>query len=313
MGLISRLIAEPASSVAANGRLFSMALIGLASFFVLAVYASIIFFSWKYRKGSTAPRDNPPLYAWKLEVLWIGIPLILAIATFSWAASLYMQLFNIPPDAYRVYILGKQWMWKAYHSNGRAEINEIHLAKDRPVAFILGSQDVIHSLFIPDFKVKMDVVPGKFTQISFTPVKIGRFYLLCTQYCGTNHSLMRGSITVMEPSDFDQWLNQDVQQVSEVVAGEGIFKRLGCESCHGPYKQDLAPPLEGVFGRNEQLQDGRVMKVDENYLRGAILNPGQYQIKGYQNNMPAYSGKIPEEDLIRMILYIRSLSGGHNG
>ena len=202
-------------------------------------------------------------------------------------------------------------MWKIYHPEGRNEINELHLPVGEPVVLTIGSQDVIHNFSVPDFKIKIDAVPGRFTKIWFKPLTVGNYWLLCSQYCGTNHSLMRGKVIVMQPGDFKNWLNSpNTNEKNLVVTGEEKFKQLGCPSCHSFYSgpAPLAPRLDGMYGKRQQLQDGSSVFVDDNYLRESITDPKNKITKGFLPVMPSFRGKVSEEDLVALIAYIKSLT-----
>lgn len=283
-------------------------LVALAAFFTLLVYGTMIYFCCKYRRGRPANRADPPIYNIKLEAAWSGVPLVLALATFGWSATLFFRLYEPPADAQPIYVLGKQWMWKIYHPDGPSEINELHLLKDQPVVLYLASQDVVHDFSVPAFKVKMDAVPGRYTRMWLLPKQTGSYWIFCAQYCGTDHSLMRGKVVVMDRPEYDSWFNAESTPPTNLVArGEETFKRLGCESCHSLYSEKRAPSLYNLDARSVLLDDGSTVQADENYLRESILHPAAQVVHGYPPVMPAFEGQVKEEELLGLLAYIKSL------
>jgi cytochrome c oxidase subunit 2 len=284
--------------------------LGVAGFFTILIFILIVSFAARYRRGSRADRSRPPVVGKRLEVVWIGVPLLLALTMFTWGAILYYHMYEPPPDALEVFVVGKQWMWHAQHSEGRAEINELHIPLGRPIKLIMTSQDVIHSFFIPAFRIKQDVLPGRYTTMWFEPTKIGRYHLFCAEYCGTNHSTMRGWVQVMEPVEFQQWLSQAGTGPSMAEQGERLFVQYHCAGCHRGSQIVHAPQLEGVYGRPVPIQQGRDVQftlADERYIRDSILRPKQEVVAGYEPVMPSFEGQISEQDLLRIIAYIKSI------
>lgn len=248
----------------------------------------------------------------KLEIAWTVIPFFIFLGLFFWAAEVFFGMSRPPANAADVYIVGKQWMWKIQHADGRREINELHLAVGQPVKLIMTSQDVIHDFFIPGFRSKQDVVPGRYTTEWFTPTEPGQYHLFCAQYCGTNHSLMVGTIYVMEPAEHARWLASQPTPDSLVATGERAFRTRGCSGCHAASAAIRAPLLEGLYGRQVPLADSTLVTADDQYLRDSILLPNKQIAAGYQPIMPTYQGQISEEELNAIIAYLKSLTSGES-
>ncbi len=282
----------------------------VAAFFTALIFLFIVTFAIRYRRGARVSRANPPLYSKVMEVLWIGVPSLLEVAMFIWATVLFYREYEPPPDAMEVYVVAKQWMWYAQHSEGRAEINELHVPLGQAVKLTMTSQDVIHSFYIPAFRVKQDVLPGRYTTMWFRPTKPGRYHLFCAEYCGTNHSGMVGWVEVMEPSDFQQWLTRAGAGPSMADQGEKLFVQYHCAGCHRGSQVVNAPRLEGVYGRPVPVQRGNDVTftlADERYIRDSILEPRKEVVAGYQPLMPSFRDRISEQDLLRIIAYIKSI------
>jgi len=246
-----------------------------------------------------------------LELLWIAGPLAVSLVMFFWGAKIYAQMNNPPADSMDVYVVGKQWMWKTQHLGGRREINELHVPLGRPVKLTMTSEDVIHSFYVPAFRVKMDVLPGRYTTMWFEATKPGRYHLFCAEYCGTNHSGMTGWVVVMEPSQFDEWLSGEGSQESPVAAGQKLFQSQGCTSCHGQNGEGgKGPPLVSVYGSTVRLEGGQSVEADESYIRDSIRNPQAQIVEGFrQPLMPAYyKEQLSEENLLQIMTYIKSLA-----
>jgi cytochrome c oxidase subunit 2 len=226
---------------------------------------------------------------------------------FAWGASLYFHLSYPPANALNLYVVGKQWMWKIQHPEGRREINELHVPVGQPIKLTMTSEDVIHSFFVPAFRTKMDVVPGRYTTLWFEATKAGEYHLFCAEYCGTSHSLMIGRVVVMEPVQYQEWLSGGSSQEPLTVAGERLFQQLGCDTCHRADSRARGPVLEGLFGKSVQLQGGQTVIADEAYIRESILNPNAKLVTGYQPLMPTFQGLVSEEGILQILAYIKSL------
>ena len=271
------------------------------------IFAALLFFGVKYRRGSTADRSNPPHGNLLIEWTWIILPLGLAMLTLLWGAVLYVQMAQPPAGAMDIQVIGKQWMWKTQHPNGQREINTLHVPVGRPVRLTMASQDVIHSFYIPAFRIKQDVLPGRYTTMWFTATKPGTYRLHCAEYCGTQHAEMGGDVVVMDESDYESWLASGNQQQGVAQQGAQLFRQYGCSGCHGANAAVHAPKLEGIYGRPVPLSDGRTVIADDQYIRDSILLPRKDIAAGYAPIMPSFQGQVTEEDLLKLISYIKSI------
>jgi cytochrome c oxidase subunit 2 len=274
----------------------------------------IIFFAVKYRRRKHD--EIPPAVegSMRLELVWTIIPFFVAMGIFVWGASLYYRMYRAPNEALEIYVVAKQWMWKFQHLDGQREINELHVPVGRKVKLTMTTEDVIHSFFVPAFRIKLDVVPGKYSTIWFEPTRPGRYHLFCAEYCGTSHSGMIGWVDVMEASEYQAWLAGGAAEGSLASTGEKLFQQLACNTCHRP--QGRGPQLEGVFGKEVQLQDGAKIVANEAYIRESILNPRAKVVAGFQPIMPTFQGQVSEEQLLQLVAYIKSIGpkpGGETG
>ncbi len=296
---------EQASTMAPRTDALLFFLVGVSAFFSVIIGCTVIYFAIKYRRRSDLdrpPRIRSPLL---LEVVWIAVPLGLTMIMFSWGADLYTQIKRPPDNATEVFVVGKQWMWKIQHMEGVREINELHVPVGRPIKLTMTSEDVIHSFFVPAFRVKQDVVPGRYTTTWFEASKVGDYTLFCAQYCGTDHARMIGRIIVMEPSAYDAWLSNS-PGIAVASLGEKLFEQLGCVACHR-VTTPRGPSLVGLFGRQVHLQNGATVIADDAYLRESILDPAAKIVAGYQPIMPTFKGLVSEEGLVQLIAYMKSL------
>jgi cytochrome c oxidase subunit 2 len=301
------LFPESASTMAPRVDALYFFLIGLAVFFSLLIAGLITYYALKYRRRSPRAIGAQSHGNLVLELTWTVIPLMITMVIFVWGAGLFFAMSRPPDDALDIYVVGKQWMWKFQHLDGQREINELHVPVGRPVKLIMTSEDVIHDVFVPAFRVKADVIPGRYTNIWFQPTKPGRYHLFCAEYCGTRHSGMTGEVIVMEPSEFQAWLSGGAPEGSLASAGAKLFQDLACNTCHRPDAQGRGPVLEGLFGKTVQLQSGETMTVDEAYVRESILNPAAKVTSGFQPIMPTFQGLVTEEQLLELIEYVKSL------
>jgi cytochrome c oxidase subunit 2 len=273
----------------------------------------ITYFAIKYRRRSED--EIPPAVegSMRLEIVWTVIPFIISMGIFVWGANLFYTMYRAPKDALEIYVVAKQWMWKFQHLDGQREINELHIPVGRKVKVTLTTEDVIHSFFVPAFRIKMDVVPGKYSTIWFEATKPGRYHLFCAEYCGTSHSGMIGWIDVMEPSEYQSWLAGGAAEGSLASSGEKLFQQLACITCHRSDAQGRGPVLEGLFGKQVQLQDGSKVIADESYIRESILNPRAKVVAGFQPIMPTFQGQVSEEQVLQLIAYIKSIGAKSQG
>jgi cytochrome c oxidase subunit II len=284
---------------------FALTLISL--FFIAVIFTPIFFFCVKYRRGSAADRSNPSTGSNILEFGWTTLPTLMGLGLFAWGAVDYFRIERKPANAIDVAVVGKQWMWKVQHAEGKREINELHIPIDRTVALTLISQDVIHSFFVPAFRVKQDVVPGKYTSEWFKPTRTGEYHIFCSQYCGTQHARMIGRVVVMQPQAYERWLKTGEQTESILRAGERLFHDRGCSGCHSPNSQFHAPLLQGLYRKPVPLSDGTTVTADDQYLRDSILQPGKQISAGYDNIMPSFSGHLTEEEIMQLIAYLKTI------
>ncbi len=268
-------------------------------------------FAMKYRRRGPNEKTLYIHGSTKLELFWSITPLIIFLGIFFWNASLYYDYFTPPPDCLDVYITGKQWMWKVQYPEGQREINELHVPVGRPVKLTMASEDVIHSFFVPAFRLKRDVVPGHHNTTWFQATKTGRFHWFCAEYCGTQHSGMIGWVTVMEPTDYENWLAGGGVTGSMASQGEKLFQQLGCSTCHLLDEQGRCPILRHVYSNPVKLDDGRTVTADDGYIRESILNPNAKIVAGFKRDiMPTFQGQVSEEGLMQLLAYIKSLSKG---
>ncbi len=282
-------------------------LVVLSAVTTLAIFAAIALFGLQYRRrpGVEAHAIEGSLI---LEIAWSVIPLGIFMVVFAWGAVIYFHQRTPPQDSTEIYVVGKQWMWKIEHVEGQREINELHVPVDRDIKLIMTSQDVIHSFFIPEFRVKQDVLPGRYTTLWFRATMPGTYHLFCTQYCGTEHSGMIGQVVVMNPVDYQNWMSGGTVGGSLVQTGQTLFTQLGCVTCHRSDVQGRGPNLAGVFGKPVQLEDGRTVLADENYVRESILVPAAKVVSGFKPVMPSFQGQVSEEQLGALVAYVKSLS-----
>ena len=284
---------------------FALTLISL--FFIAVIFLPILFFCIKYRRGSPADRSNPSSGSNVIEFGWTTLPTLMGLALFAWGAVDYFRIERKPANAIDVQVVGKQWMWKIQHAEGKREINELHIPIDRTVALTLTSQDVIHSFFVPAFRVKQDVVPGKYTSEWFKPTRTGEYHIFCSQYCGTQHAQMIGRLVVMQPRAYEDWLKTGEQTESIVLAGQRLFYNRGCSGCHAPNSTFHAPLLQGLYRKPVPLADGSVVTADDQYLRDSILQSGKQITAGYDNIMPSFAGHLTEEEIMQLIAYLKAI------
>jgi len=302
-----QLFPEQASTMAPEvDHLLYFLLVGTV-FFSVSIFLAILYFAIRYRRRSESEMPQEVEGSMALELTWTIIPAALTMIMFVWGASLFMKMQLPPEDALQIYVVGKQWMWKLQHMEGQREINELHIPVGRPVKLIMTSEDVIHSFFVPAFRTKQDVLPGRYTTEWFKPTKPGRYHIFCAEYCGTRHSGMIGWIDVMEPSDYQAWLSGGRAMGTMAENGEKLFHDLACINCHHLTDQGRCPNLVGIYGQMVPLTTGQKVKADEAYIRESILSPSAKIVAGYQNIMPTFQGLVTEEGLMQLVEYIKSL------
>jgi len=297
---------DRASTAAGNVDALFIFLIIVSGLMTALIFTTLIYFAARYRRrrGVLAEQVEGST---PLELTWSIIPLFVFLVIFAWGAVIYFKGRTPPRDSTEVYVVAKQWMWKLEHAEGQREINELHVPVGRDVKLIMTSQDVIHSFYIPAFRIKQDVLPGRYTVEWFRATKAGTYHLFCAEYCGTQHSGMIGSIIVMEPAQYEAWMSGGTTGPLSAT-GEKIFAELGCVTCHRTDTQGRGPNLQGAFGKPVLLQDGRTVTIDENYVRESILDPGAKVVNGFKPVMPTFQGLVSEEQLNALVAYVKSLS-----
>jgi cytochrome c oxidase subunit II len=301
------LFPDQASRVAEQTDYIYWGLSCLSGAMLLIIFVPMAWFLFKYRRGKPADRRPVRLPTLKIELTWTILPALVMMCFYVWAADHYFTIEQPPPHAMEINVVGQQWMWKIQHPEGHREIDELHVPVGRVVQLTMTSQDVIHSFYLPEFRIKQDAVPGRYTTEWFKARRIGTYKLFCSEYCGTDHSRMIGRVVVMDPADYANWLARGRPGRTLVEAGERLFRELGCSGCHMGQSVVRAPPLSGLYGKPVPLNGGEVVTADEGYLRDSILFPAKQITGGYTNDMPSFNGRISEEELLQVIAYIKSL------
>jgi cytochrome c oxidase subunit II len=301
------LFPEQASNLAPEVDNLYFFVTAVTGFFALLVTVLVIVFAVKYRDRTGEKVGAPITGSIPLELGWSIIPFFVSMAIFAWATIVFFHLVRAPDQTLEIYSTGKRWMWRFQHIDGQSEINELHVPLGRAVKVTFTSEDVLHSLYIPAFRVKADAIPGRYSSIWFTPTKTGDYHLFCAEYCGTRHSGMIGRVVVMEPNEYQAWLSGGGSGLSMAARGEQLFQQLGCVSCHLSDGSGRGPSLAGKYGASEQLASGDTVNVDDGYIRESILTPQQKLVAGYGPVMPTFQGLVNEEGLMSLIEYIKSL------
>ncbi len=308
-------IPEVASNLAGkvDGVLLTITLLSL--FFFVLITVILVVFAIKYRRKRDDEETPYITGSEPLEIIWTVIPSILLIALFVYGFVVYKEMRTPPADSVDITVTGKQWLWTFDYYNGKKTLNELYVEQNRPVRLVMMSDDVLHSFFVPGFRVKQDVLPGRYVQLWFTPTKIGTFDIFCAEYCGTGHSVMLGKVNVLSPEAYDIWENGLPGEGGGAVAslppaelGEKIYKEKGCNACHSVDGSTLVgPSFKGVFGHTVELADGSNVDADENYLRQSILEPQSQVVKGFQPVMPSFKGILSDDEVTAVIAYIKTL------
>jgi cytochrome c oxidase subunit 2 len=296
-----------ASTIARASDLLFIGLLVVSALVLALVFGLMLTFAIRYRKGSNADRSDRIKKSWHWEVSWTAATMAGFLALFFWGAELYSRIYTPPANPLKIYVVGKQWMWKVEHPGGQRELDELHVPVNRPIVLVMSSEDVIHSFYVPAFRLKHDVVPGRYESLWFQADRVGTFHLFCSEFCGTNHSAMIGRVVVMEQPAFQQWLAAQPMGESLAEAGAKLFRRFGCSGCHGGNGTVHAPPLEGVYGSPVPLSDGKVIVADDRYIHDSILLPKSQVVAGYAPIMPSFAGQVSEDDILKLVAYIRSL------
>jgi len=301
------LLPDQASTFAPDVDHLMYFLVAVAVFFTVAIFGCIFYFAIRYRRRSDQELPHAPHGGMALEIVWSVIPFGLTMVMFTWGAKVFFNESRPPDDALPLYAVGKQWMWKIEHMEGQREINELHIPLGRAVKLTMTSEDVIHSFYVPAFRVKSDVVPGKYSTIWFKPTKAGKFHLFCAEYCGTRHSGMIGWVYVMEPDDYQTWQSGAGPAGSLAESGQKLFTDLACSNCHKMDGTGRCPSLVGLFGKTVSLAGGGKVVADEAYIRESILHPAAKIVAGYPPQMPTFQGIVTEENVVQLVEYIKSM------
>jgi cytochrome c oxidase subunit II len=280
------------------------------------VFGLIVLYMVKYRVGSKVDRGALLEKTWRLEITWTTATLVIFFGLFIWGANLYLRLFRPPSNALQIFVVGKQWMWKVEHEGGQREINALHIPVGRTIQLVMTSEDVIHDFSVPAFRIKHDVLPGRYESLWFEATRPGTYHLFCTQLCGTGHAQMTGEVVAMPEADYVNWLA--VNSTTGTLAAEGkiLFMRFGCSGCHGGNgvggsqsgSTVRAPALAGLYGSPVTLVNGEVVTADDAYIRDCILLPEKRRVASYPPLMPSFAKVISEDDVLKLIAYIKSLA-----
>jgi cytochrome c oxidase subunit 2 len=304
---------EASNSAAETDRLLFGLL--LLTFAVLALVFGLMFrYIVKYRASSALNRSAVAKKSWIFEISWTAATLLIFFGLFVWGADLYVRLSKPPENALKIYVIAKQWMWKAEHVGGQRELNALHVPLGIPIELVMTSEDVIHDFSIPAFRIKHDVLPGRYETLSFTANRPGEYTLYCTQFCGVDHSKMIGIVVVLPQPLFQAWLDQNGSGGTLAAAGMSLFMRFGCSGCHGSDGRGSdsgsvrAPSLAGLYGSRVLLADGSATIADEGYLHDCIVVPERQLVPGYAPIMPSFAGQLGEEDILKLVAYIKSLA-----
>jgi cytochrome c oxidase subunit II len=301
------LFPDSASTVAGDVDAIYFAALAVSAFFSLLIAVAVLFLAVRYKRTSPDQVGVPERANWILEIIWSVIPLLILLGLFWWGAQVFFKLTRPPQHAVEYFTVGKQWMWKFQHPEGNREINQLHVPVGTAIRLTMTSEDVIHSFFVPAFRVKADAIPGRYTSVWFEATKTGTFPLYCTEYCGAEHSRMIGQVVVMEPHAYAAWLNAGNVGIPMLASGAELFTQLACNTCHREDGSARAPQLAGLAGSQVALHDGSSATADDDYLRESILTPAEKIVAGYQPVMPTYKGQITEEQLLQLVTYIKSL------
>jgi cytochrome c oxidase subunit II len=298
---------EQASTIAKSVDYLYYVLTAITLFFTALIFLIIFYFMIKYRRRSPDERPKAIEGSIPLEVLWTAIPTLIVAFIFVWSSVLYFRNAEPPRGSVEIFVTGKQWMWKVQHPEGQREINELHVPLGRPVKLTMTSEDVIHDFFVPAFRVKKDVLPGRYTSLWFQATKTGTFHLFCAQYCGAFHAGMLGSIVVQEQDEYERWLAGGAPGESIEQTGAKIFQSSGCATCHVNNGSGLGPSLLGVYARPVKLTTGETVTADDAYMRESIVLPKAKIVAGYNPIMPSFQGQLTEEQINDLIAYLRVL------
>jgi cytochrome c oxidase subunit 2 len=309
--MLPEFLRPPQQGTELAGRVDELFLFSLlvAVFFSLLIAGLIFYFGLRYRRRSSAQVGDSAAAPLTIEIVWSVVPFAILLFLFYWGADVFFDLSRPPADADEYFVIGRQWMWKIQHPDGAREINELHAPVGRSIKLTMTSEDVVHSFFVPAFRVKADAIPGRYTTTWFRATEPGTYHLFCAEYCGTEHSRMIGRVIIMDAFQYESWLAQGRADRPAAASGEELFNTHGCATCHRPDSAARAPNLVGLFGRTVELRGGETLKADEEYIRESILRPAVRVVAGYPPIMPSFEGQLSEEEILQIIGYIRSMKG----
>lgn len=302
-----QLFPDQASTVASQVDGLYFFLLAVSAFFICLIFGLVIYFAIRFRRRSELDVPRPIIGSIRLELVWTVIPLVISMVIFGWGAHVYMHINTPPEDSLDILVVGKQWMWKLQHPQGQREINNLHVPTGQPIRLVMTSEDVIHSFFIPAFRIKKDVLPGRYTSVWFEATTPGTYHLFCAEYCGTKHSRMGGFVEVMTPSDYEQWLEGVPVNESPEKAGARLFTQFRCDTCHLPSGEGRGPALANLLGSQVTLNSGEMIQADETYIRESILRPSAKIVSGYRALMPTFQGQITESGILEILAYLKTL------
>ena len=304
------LFPEPSSTTAADVDTLFYFILAICSVFFVLIVGVMTTFAWRYRSREGFKPGQAPHHSNALEIAWSVVPAILVAVIFVWGFYGYVSSQQPPEGSYEIEVIAKKWNWAFVYPNGHID-NQLHVPIDKPIRLVMSSDDVIHSLFVPAFRIKRDLVPGRYSYTWFQATQMGEYILYCTEYCGTGHSLMNSKVIVHTSSEFDQWLEKAanfLDEVSPAEAGNILYERRGCAQCHSiDGSARSGPTFLGTYGTQQQMADGSMVTVDENYIRESILEPQAKIRSGYRPVMPTYQGQLSDKEISALIQYLKSL------
>jgi cytochrome c oxidase subunit II len=283
-------------------------LLAVSAVVLVLVFALLFTYVVRYRHNSPVKRGEIAEKTFRFELSWTAATLLIFFGLFIWGSILYVRLYKPPADALKIYVVAKQWMWKVEYPGGQREIDTLHVPTNKPIELVMTSQDVIHSFFVPAFRIKRDVLPSRYETLWFTADRPGTYHLFCSQFCGTSHAAMIGSVTAMPSAEYQRWLATAGGDVALAQQGAQLFIQYGCSGCHSSHGAVRTPSLTGLFGSPVPLSDGTTVVADDRYIRDSILAPRQQIVAGYEPVMPSFAGVIGEDDLVKLVAYVESLA-----
>lgn len=301
---------DVASTIASKVDAISYFILLVSVFFFFLIFILMMVFVFKYKRKTNLDKTSSVDHNLTLEVVWTVIPSILLLIMFIWGFQVYLEMSIPPKDSMEIKVTGQKWFWTFDYATGASSPGELVVPVNKPVKMLLSSKDVIHSVYIPAFRVKMDALPNRYTVMWFEANKIGEYPMYCTEFCGTEHSGMRAKVRVVSQEDYQTWIDQagaggDGMKPEEY--GAVLYKKYACSTCHSLDGSKITgPSWKGIWGSSEATSAGSV-KVDENYIRESILAPNAKIVSGYQPVMPSYTGILKDKDIEAIIAYIKTL------